>query len=230
MEIRAAGAAVRSIYAEAIGACRRGRERFILKPMHARTRRQREVLEIITRYVGNQGYNPSYQQIAKHLGLKSRSGIARIIAELESQGLLERKRDNGHFAISTQGDEKPVLIPWLESPGSEAFDPAAAHPIALPTFMIGACNGDALRALRMPDSTMSPLIEADDIVLVEIREFTREGQIVVAVVDEKETLVRRYYRAGSNIELVDAGERIMSASAETVDILGMFRGLLRPAA
>jgi repressor LexA len=197
--------------------------------MHARTRRQREVLEIITKYVGNHGYNPSYQQIAKHLGLKSRSGIARIVSELEDQGLLERVRDNGHFAIATQGDDQPVILPWLHIPDADPDDPAAAHPISVPAFMIGSCNAEDLRVLRMPDSAMSPEIEQFDVLLAELRDYPREGQVVVAMVGDKRTYVRRYYRAGANIELVDAGEKVLSVSAEKVRIPAMIRGLLRPA-
>src|SRR5437868_10815324 len=89
--------------------------------MHAQTRRQREVLNFITRYVESNGYRPSYQSIARHLGVSSKGGIARIVAVLEEQGLIERKRENGHFTLEFPGRDvagggSGLLIEWLEIP------------------------------------------------------------------------------------------------------------------
>jgi repressor LexA len=56
--------------------------------MQPRTRRQKEVLDFIKRYIEKHGYEPSYQQIARHLGVSSKAGIARHIESLENQGFL----------------------------------------------------------------------------------------------------------------------------------------------
>jgi SOS-response transcriptional repressor LexA len=50
-----------------------------------RTRRQREVLDFIIRYIDNHGYEPSYQLIARELGVSSKAGIAKHIKALEEQ-------------------------------------------------------------------------------------------------------------------------------------------------
>ncbi|MEO7539253.1 MAG: hypothetical protein ABIV21_04460, partial [Pyrinomonadaceae bacterium] len=89
--------------------------------MHAQTRRQREVLDFIARYIDSHGYRPSYQVIARHMGVNSRAGIARIVHDLETQGLLTRRRENGHFyidvghpAAQTNGISG-TLIEWLNA-------------------------------------------------------------------------------------------------------------------
>jgi SOS-response transcriptional repressor LexA len=76
--------------------------------MFPQTRRQREVLDFIVRYIDSHGYRPSYQVIARHLGLASRAGIARIVSDLEAQGFLKRQRTSGHFAITIthNGDQQ----------------------------------------------------------------------------------------------------------------------------
>ena len=60
--------------------------------MPTRTRRQREVLDFIIRYIDGHGYEPSYQLIARELGVSSKAGIAKHIKALEEQGLLRRRR------------------------------------------------------------------------------------------------------------------------------------------
>src|SRR5687768_8845131 len=90
--------------------------------MHAQTQRQREVFEFITRYIDSHGYRPSYQVIARHTGVRSRSGIARIVRVLETQGLLTRRREDGHFYIdvghshSDGNGNSGAVIEWLDVP------------------------------------------------------------------------------------------------------------------
>ena len=64
-----------------------------------RTKRQREIFDYIKSFIENRGYEPSYQQIAKHFHIASKSAIAKHIAALEQQGLVIRSRENGSFSL-----------------------------------------------------------------------------------------------------------------------------------
>ena len=123
--------------------------------MPAQTKRQREVLNIITRHLEANGYRPSYQAIANSLRLKSRSGIARIVADLESQGLLERQRENGHFLIKVSNSDSTVSIAWIDGEGINT-----AAPLIVPSFMIGSYEPDEMRVMLVDDSSMAPEISA----------------------------------------------------------------------
>jgi repressor LexA len=201
--------------------------------MHAQTRRQREVLDFITRYIDSHGYRPSYQLIARHMGVSSRAGIARIVHDLESQGLLTRRRENGHFYIDVgkgSGQSNAaggVHIEWLDVPNdSGRLDPS---PLVISEFMLGGFDPAVIRAFRVPDNHMdSSNICEDDIALIELRQFARDGQRVVALIDEERTVLRKYYREGADIELrADSGE-VLRLAADRVEIKGIYRGLLRP--
>ena len=61
--------------------------------MQTRTRRQKEVLDFITRYIDSHGYEPSYQIIARHIGVSSKAGIAKHIRALEAQGCIARRSE-----------------------------------------------------------------------------------------------------------------------------------------
>src|SRR5688572_30980037 len=129
-------------------------------PMPTRTRRQREVLDFIIRYIDGHGYEPSYQLIARELGVSSKAGIAKHIKAPEEQGLLQRRRENGSFKLDVGRTE--ILAPssfevsWLDvqSDGVEPEEWESA-PFTLPLFMIGELSPRSVRAYRVTDDSMS---------------------------------------------------------------------------
>src|SRR5947208_2338727 len=94
--------------------------------MQTRTRRQREVLEFISRYIESHGFEPSYQLIARHLGITSKAGVAKHVRALELQGLLKTRNENGQFTLEVKerngaGKAYPE-IDWLDSSDEESPD------------------------------------------------------------------------------------------------------------
>ncbi len=171
------------------------------------------------------------------MGVRSRAGIARIVHDLESQGLLTRRRENGHFYIDLgrrpADSPEGTLIEWLDIPVNGKVRESWEHaPFALPEFMLGSYDPGAIRAFRITDDAMAEeRIFENDIALIEVREFARDGQRIVAVLNMKQAVLRRYYRAGADIELrpADENDEIIRVAADRVEIKGIFRGLLRPA-
>ncbi len=203
--------------------------------MLAPTRRQREILDFITHYIESHGARPSYQLIARHMGVRSKAGIARIVTDLEAQGFLERRRVNGHFTIALVHNEitpaSGEVIQWLETPDENTDGDVGRKPFALPEFMFGGHDSREIRAFRVTDDALvDEGISAFDIALVELRSFARDGDIVAAVLKKERTVLRKYYRAGAQIELCssDEGGEIIRLAADRVEIMGVFRGLLRP--
>lgn len=211
--------------------------------MHAQTRRQREVLDFILHHIENHGHRPSYAVIARHFGLASRGGINRIVIDLEEQGLLNRRRENGHFYLdvgsTTGGGSMPagtVAIEWLETPADgtrlEAYQ---ERPLVLPEFLLGQHQPSRVRAYRVTDDALAAEdICEDDISIIELRKFVRDGQIVAATVESRLTVLRKYYRSGAYIELRPAGdhspEDVIRLHADHIDIQGLHRTSLRPIA
>ena len=203
--------------------------------MLAPTRRQREILDFITHYIESHGARPSYQLIARHMGVSSKAGIARIVADLEAQGFLERRRVNGHFTIALARDAitptSGEVIQWLETPAGDEDDVSQRQPFALPEFMLGGHEARDMRAFRVTDAALeSAGICTSDIALIELRPHARDGDIVAAILKNERAVLRKYYRAGAQIELCSSDEagEIIRIAADRIEILGVFRGLLRP--
>lgn len=204
--------------------------------MQPRTRRQKEVLEYIARFIDKHGYEPSYQQIAWHLGVASKAGIAKHIKALENQGLIARRRENGSFNLEVRPKESLAetvcRVEWLDAPSDSAYrEEWEDQPLFVPKFLIGFLAPEKVFAFRAPnDSMFDKGIYEGDIILIEKRMFVRDGDCIAATVEKQRTVLKNYYRAGAYIELRPANERYetLRLSADKIEIQGVFRGLIRP--
>lgn len=207
--------------------------------MQPRTRRQKEILDYITGFIERHGYEPSYAQIARQLGVSSKATIAKHISALERRGLLTRRRENGAFCISLPVEEGfldgicEVALLGRVAAGTPIEAVADAESISVPSFMIGRVRPEQVYALRVSgDSMIDEHICDGDIALIENRTEARDGEIVVALIDGERATLKRLFRYGQEVELRPANSQLASLRlpAKQVAVQGIFRGLLRPAA
>jgi repressor LexA len=197
--------------------------------MQTRTRRQKEVLDFIVSFVDQYGYEPSYQVIAYNLGLNSRAGIAKHIAGLESQGLIERCRENGSFKLRLPQNAAAKLceIDWIDGSDDEDVD---SGPFIISANVIGNENPESFVALRIPDDAMiQKNIESGDVVIIERRTFVRDTTCIAAITEEHGPLLRIFFRRGSKTELHPAadGHDPIILPSDQIQIIGRFRSLIR---
>lgn len=206
----------------------------MISTMQTRTRRQREILDFIGRFIEGHGYEPSYQMIARHFGLRSKAGIARHIYALERQGALVRRRIQGSFQLeiaTTGGDAgSSPEIEWLKLDGPEGNRSVEKDALTVPRFMLGnRAPGDFL-AFSVPDNAMAGKgIFENDIAIIEKRRHARDGDCVVAEAGEAGIVIRTCHRHGAEIELRadNPAYSPIFVSPDIAEIHGLFRGLLR---
>lgn len=205
--------------------------------MHPRTRRQKEVLDFVKRFIEKHGYEPSYQQIAWHLGVSSKAGIARHIESLESQGFLTRRRTDGTFSLEMRAadsvSEAVCAVEWLDipKPPQATLEDWERETLFLPKCMLGDFAAQDVAAFRVRnDAMIEENICEGDIVLIEKRIFVRDGDIVVALTENKRAVLKYFFRAGAKIELRPANPNFASIMlpADKIAVFGIFRALLRP--
>lgn len=205
--------------------------------MLPRTQRQKEILDYITRFLERHGHEPSYAQMARHFGVKSRATIAKHVAALERRGLLTRQHEDGSFTIAVNVEESSsdalCEVPLLG--GIAAGTPIEvvrdAETITVPRFLLGRVRPERVYALRVKgDSMIDEHICDGDIALIENRTEARDGEIVVALVDGTQATLKRLYRHGAVVELRPANSQLdpIKVPAYQVTVQGIFRGLLRP--
>lgn len=207
--------------------------------MQARTRRQREILTYIIEFIENRGYEPSYQQIAKHFQIASKSAIAKHIAALEDQGLIARRRENGSFSLqinpkkaAADTNDSVCAINWLDVPLPDDFDEEFENEtLFVPAFLLGRLQPEKVRAFIVPnDAMLDKQICEGDIVLIEEKFFPRDGDCIVAVIENDRAVLKNFYRDGAFVELRPSNENYetIRLAADLVEIKGIYRGLLRP--
>ncbi len=204
--------------------------------MLPRTQRQKEILDYITSFLESHGYEPSYAQMARHFGVKSRATIAKHIAALERRGLLTRQHEDGSFALSVKVDDGDALcevkLLGRIAAGAPLEVVECQETIPVPRFLLGRVRPERVYALRVKgDSMIDEHICDGDIALIENRTDARDGEIVVALlVEENQATLKRLYRRGANVELHPANSELkpLVIPANQVRVQGIFRGLLRP--
>jgi repressor LexA len=204
--------------------------------MQPRTKRQREILDYITHFIEEQGYEPSYQQIARRFRIASKSAIANHIAALERQGLILRQHDNGSFNLLLRPKQKSSSeaiceIGWLAIPAENGFEEWEQSPLLISRFMLGFLQPEKIRAFRVRnDSMIDDHICEGDVALIEERGFARDGDCVVALIEKQRVILQRFYRDGAKIELRPANKNfaVLRLPADQVSVKGIFRALLRP--
>jgi repressor LexA len=200
--------------------------------MQTRSRRQREILDFIVEFVEEEGYEPSYSQIASHCGLASKGGVARHIAELEKKGLVKRNRDKGAFSLEVLPaktvNQLICEVEWLE----DGFGDSAGESgtLLVPKTLLGYLPAKKVRGMTVPDNAMEgDHILEGDIALIERKSFARDGDTVAVRIDGKRLVLGSFYRKGSAIELRPSNDNYepVRVQADKAEILGLFRGLLR---
>lgn len=204
--------------------------------MQTRTRRQKEVLGYITRFIENHGFEPSYQQIAMSLGIASKGVIAKHIEALEKQGLITRRRENGVFKLELHSANSIAdfvcEIEWLQLSNHMIVNENRENdPLFVPKSLLNNHLPENLRAFRAPnDAMLESHICEGDIVLIEKKAFARDGEIVVAVPENNSPVLKKFFRQGAKVELRPANPHYVSIilPADKVKVCGILRGILRP--
>lgn len=207
--------------------------------MLPRTQRQKDILDFITRFLERHGHQPSYAQIARHFGVKSRATIAKHITALEKRGLLARQHEDGSFGLNVKVEDTTAdslcEVKLLGQIAAGAPLEAVAdgdERIPVPRFLLGRVKPERVYALRVKgDSMIDEHICDGDIALIENRTDARDGEIVVALlIEDNQATLKRLYRRGMFIELQPANSQLrpLTVPANQVRVQGIFRGLLRP--
>ncbi len=201
-----------------------------MKPL---TRSERRVLEYIRRHLEENNYeSPSYEEIARGVGLRSASNIQAHLEKLMAKGYLT-KRPNSHRSIEltaprrfTSGSEELPLVGRIAAgrPIEAVLD---YETISVPSDMIGKNETYVLKVRG--DSMIEDHVLDGDYVIIERRNRARDGEMVVALVHGTDATLKRYYRDRNAVRLESANPAYppMRYTEEEVTVQGVVIGILR---
>jgi len=197
----------------------------------ALTRRQHEVYEFIRSFVADQGYSPSLEEIAAHLGLSSVATVHKHVQHLVEKGYLQkawnRSRSVEPVSVPTaQIEQLPLLGTVAAGLPIEALE--GAETIDVPAQLIPR-RGSCFVLKVQGNSMIEEQICDGDFVVVESRPEASNGETVVALLRGEEVTLKKFYREGAQVRLQPANSTMepIQAPAADVQIRGVVRGLLR---
>jgi len=213
------------------------------------TAKQHELLLYIHRRLGESGVSPSFDEMREALDLKSKSGVHRLISALEERGFIRRLPNRARALEVVKLPE--AMAPPAPTPAARPVIPAAANdtveiplhgriaagtPIealqgtegfAVPAALLGPGEHYALEVSG--DSMIEEGILDGDFALIRKVDTARDGEIVVALIDEEEATLKTFRREGRMIRLDPANSRYepQRYDESRVRIQGRLTGLIR---
>jgi len=204
----------------------------------ALTKRQKQVLDFISRFRAENGYSPSYQEIADGLGLSSLATVHKHIAALEAKQYLKRSFNRSRSIDLTakyyQEERRRRRAGSFEIPLAGRI--AAGLPIEAIAGRDSLDLSDLLAdenlfALEVRGQSMAGEHIVDgDIVLVERNARVQDGDIVVALIGGSEATLKRFFRQDDGtVVLRGAGENVppIRVPASDLNIQGRVLAVLR---
>jgi len=200
-------------------------------PAQLLTDKQQLTLDFIQRYIAIHTVSPKMQEIADGIGIQSRGVAHRYVQALTDAGFVETHngRHRGIRLLKPNPHRDESLLPLLGK--IAAGKPIEAIPgedqLDLRDFF--GHNNFAVRV--QGDSMIEAGIMDGDTVIIEFRETANDGDIVVALIDESETTLKKFKRSrrGDYIKLIPANKEMeeMVYEASRVRIQGVLIGQLR---
>jgi repressor LexA len=169
----------------------------------ALTRRQKELMDFLTRFIEKYGYSPSYEEIASGLGLASLATVHKHVQALETKQYLRRSYNHSRsLEIGERffAEERARLPQRMEEPSVPllgriaAGAPVEAIPVPESLHFSDFTGNENTFALQVRgESMIEDHICSGDFVLVEKTGSVKNGDIVVALLHGAEATLKRYY-------------------------------------
>ncbi|HEY0325731.1 MAG TPA: transcriptional repressor LexA [Allosphingosinicella sp.] len=215
------------------------------------TRKQHELLLYIHKRLGETGVSPSFEEMKEALDLKSKSGVHRLISALEERGFIRRLPNRARALEVLRMPEASVTGAAANDGGGAVRTPepandvldiplhgriAAGTPIEalqgqdtlpVPAALLGPGEHYALEVAG--DSMVEVGILDGDYALVRKTDVARDGEIVVALINNEEATLKTFRREGQMIRLDPANRQYdpQRYQPAQIQIQGKLAGLLR---
>ncbi|MEK4761450.1 transcriptional repressor LexA [Viridibacillus sp. FSL E2-0187] len=199
------------------------------------SKRQEDILSFIKEEVRTKGYPPSVREIGEAVGLASSSTVHGHLARLESKGLIRRDPtkpraieilDQQDSTIAKQGVVHVPLVGKVT-----AGLPITAIENIEEYFPIPDSYGTTEDQIFMLEIMGESMIEAGildgDYVIVKQQATASNGEIVVAMTEDNEATVKRFFKEESYFRLQPENSSMEPIIVDQVSILGKVVGLYR---
>ena len=218
------------------------------------TKKQLELLIFLEKKITHSAIPPSFEEMKSALNLKSKSGIHRLISALEERGFLRRlphrarsieilksyksisklSENNFHQINLNKKSENNINSYNIPLVGNIAAGlPIDAiynenEKLNVPNYLMGNGNYFALNIIG--DSMIDIGINEGDIAIIKQKNDAKDGDLVVALINDTETTLKRFKKNGKEVVLEAENKNYKSQvykSGSNIKIQGILSGLIR---
>ena len=199
------------------------------------SKRQQHILDFIKDEVRKKGYPPSVREIGEAVGLASSSTVHGHLARLESKGLIRRDptKPRAIEVLDTDDNQLPKSrvinvpvvgkvtagIPITAIENVEEYFPLPER--------LASSDEQVFMLEVMGDSMIEAGILDGDYVIVKQQATAQNGEIVVAMTEEDEATVKRFFKEKDYIRLQPENSTLEPIILQNVSILGKVIGVYR---
>ena len=209
------------------------------------TKKQHELLVFLEERISLTGVTPSFEEMKKKVGLKSKSGIHRLISALEDRGFIKKlpfkaraieilklpnikpqSFNNKANEIDKNIVELPIAGRIAAGLPIEAIE-SGENSFYVPRVLTKGADSFILEVRG--DSMIGAGINDGDFAIIKKQTTANNGDIAVALTNENEATLKRFRKRGDTIALEAANEAYETRiySAGQISIQGILIGLIR---
>jgi len=197
------------------------------------TKRQREILNYLTAYAEQNGFAPSFEEIAENFDYNSLATVHEHLTNLERKGYIKRNYNESRAIeiLPSEATPRAIELPLLGSVAAgvpiEALE--VNETCCVPEALVG--RGGSHYVLRVRGNSMvDEHIRDGDFVVVNQRQRADNGETVIALVNGSSATVKKYYRErDGRIRLQPANDTMqpLYVHENDVSIQGIVVGVMR---
>lgn len=196
-------------------------------------KRQKQIMEFISQYIQKFGYSPTLQQIAKAINVNSLATVHEHLEALAKKGMIRRYKGavrgleivDKNLGQITDGVELPILgFIAAGQPIEPHTDPNASLSVS-PSLITGKKPAFVLQVKG--SSMVEEGILDGDYVVIEQQEDARNGDIVVALLDNGLATLKRFFKEATRVRLEPANAKMAPIFTRKVRIQGKVVGVIR---
>ena len=197
------------------------------------TKRQREILTYLTTYSEQNGFAPSFEEIAEQFDYNSLATVHEHLTNLERKGYIKRSYNESRAIEILPSDANPraIELPLLGSVAAgmpiEALE--SNETFCVPDSMVGRAGNHYVLRVR-GNSMVDEQIKDGDFVVVNQRERADNGEMVIALVNGTSATVKKYFRErDGRIRLQPANDAMQPiyVHENDISIQGIVVGVMR---
>ena len=196
------------------------------------TPRQMDILKFVRGYRDKRGYSPTMQEIADYLRL-TKVTVFEHVGALEKKGLLRRGAKHKARSLQLSDDvafpeeDRPTRIPLVGRIAAGRPLEAIEEDEAVDLEEMLARPGESFCLRVVGNSMIDEQICDGDYVICERRETADNGETVVALLDNGEATLKKFYREKGRVRLQPANPEFAPIYADNVQVQGVVVGVIR---